>query len=117
MRALARALGWLLLPVLAGFLTVSSPAGAHPGGLDASGCHTNRKTEDCHCHRAARAPAPSTPAPKVPNPDVAPSGVVKKSRTGICHAPGTRYYAQTQRFTAYKSIEARLASGGRFPKG
>ena len=25
---------------------------AHGGGLDASGCHTNRKTGDYHCHRA-----------------------------------------------------------------
>lgn len=24
---------------------------AHGGGLDASGCHTNRKTGDYHCHR------------------------------------------------------------------
>jgi hypothetical protein len=30
---------------------------AHSGGLDANGCHTNRKTGDYHCHRAAR---PST---------------------------------------------------------
>jgi hypothetical protein len=25
---------------------------AHGGGLDANGCHTNRKTGDYHCHRA-----------------------------------------------------------------
>ncbi len=25
---------------------------AHGGGLDASGCHNNRKTGDYHCHRA-----------------------------------------------------------------
>lgn len=24
---------------------------AHPGGLDSSGCHHNRKTGDYHCHR------------------------------------------------------------------
>lgn len=24
---------------------------AHPGGLNAEGCHTNRKTGDYHCHR------------------------------------------------------------------
>jgi hypothetical protein len=28
------------------------PAAAHPGGLDANGCHHNRKTGDYHCHRA-----------------------------------------------------------------
>ena len=29
---------------------------AHPGGLDASGCHNNRKTGDYHCHRGGSAP-------------------------------------------------------------
>lgn len=42
---------------------------------------------------------------------------VKKSSTGICHARGTAYYDQTQRFTPYPSMEACLESGGRYPKG
>lgn len=38
-------------------------AAAHGGGLNAQGCHNNRKTGDYHCHRApAAAPAP-TPRP------------------------------------------------------
>ena len=44
MRVLAQPLAGLFLPVLAGLLTISPPAAAHPGGLDASGCHTDRKT-------------------------------------------------------------------------
>lgn len=40
---------------------------------------------------------------------------VKKSTTGICHAKGTRYYAQTIHFTAYASVQACLDSGGRLP--
>jgi hypothetical protein len=28
-----------------------APAFAHGGGLNAQGCHTNRKTGDYHCHR------------------------------------------------------------------
>jgi endonuclease YncB( thermonuclease family) len=32
-------------------LFFSATAGAHPGGQDASGCHTNRSTGDFHCHR------------------------------------------------------------------
>jgi hypothetical protein len=36
-----------------------APAAAHPGGLDANGCHTNRKTGDYHCHRGASAPSRS----------------------------------------------------------
>lgn len=35
-------------------------AHAHPGGLDANGCHTNRKTGEYHCHRAAASPPPKT---------------------------------------------------------
>lgn len=27
------------------------PSLAHSGGLNADGCHTNRKTGDYHCHR------------------------------------------------------------------
>jgi endonuclease YncB( thermonuclease family) len=45
------------------FLALSAaamPIYAHPGRTDASGCHTNRKTGDYHCHKpkgnAAQAP-------------------------------------------------------------
>lgn len=37
--------------------TGASDARAHGGGLDANGCHTNRKTGDHHCHRPQAAPA------------------------------------------------------------
>lgn len=37
------------------------PAGAHPGGLDGSGCHNNRKTGDYHCHRGGGSPPPPPP--------------------------------------------------------
>lgn len=30
-----------------------APALAHPGGLNADGCHNNRKTGDYHCHRGS----------------------------------------------------------------
>lgn len=41
---------------------------------------------------------------------------VKKSNTGICHAPGSTYYAQTKHFTPYKTLQECLKSGGRMPK-
>lgn len=41
---------------------------------------------------------------------------VKKSKTGICHAQGTTYYAKTQSFTPFKTIDDCLKSGGRLPK-
>jgi len=35
--------------------SLSSAAHAHSGGLNADGCHNNRKTGDYHCHRAPAA--------------------------------------------------------------
>jgi|GEM_PF-2718121 len=49
---------WLLLVLLA-----PMTAAAHPGGLNAEGCHNNRKTGDYHCHRAPTRPQASPPAP------------------------------------------------------
>lgn len=43
-------------------------------------------------------------------------GPVKKSKTGICHAPGSTYYSQTKNFTPFKSLDECLKSGGRLPK-
>ena len=40
------------------------------------------------------------PSPKPTTPPRS-SGVVKKSSTGICHAPGTTYYDRTKNFTSY----------------
>lgn len=40
-------------------LAAPVPAPAHPGGLDANGCHHDRRTGDYHCHRArSTAPQP-----------------------------------------------------------
>ena len=48
-----------LLVMVSGGLFATSKALAHGGGLNAQGCHNNRKTGDYHCHRApAAAPAP-----------------------------------------------------------
>lgn len=38
----------------------NSVAFAHPGGLNAEGCHNNRKTGDYHCHRAASVAKPQS---------------------------------------------------------
>ena len=47
--------------------------------------------------------------------DAAPR-VVKKSKTNICHAPGTKYYKQTKYYKAFKTLQECLNSGGRLPK-
>lgn len=36
---------------------LAAPAVAHPGGLNAEGCHTNRRTGEYHCHRSSRSSA------------------------------------------------------------
>lgn len=48
--------------------------------------------------------------------DDASSAPVKKSTTGICHAPGTTYYARTKNYTPYDTLDECLKSGGRLPK-
>jgi len=40
-----------LIILAAPFGAPLAPAPAHPGGLNAEGCHNNRKTGDYHCHR------------------------------------------------------------------
>jgi len=42
--------------------------------------------------------------------------VVKKSKSNICHAPGTKYYKQTKYYKAFKTLKECLDSGGRLPK-
>ena len=102
----------LLLP------SVTIPSFAHSGGLNAQGCHNNRKTGDYHCHRSASPPvnnyAPVRDAPQ--NNKSAEGATVKMSRSGICHTPGSSYYAQTMNFTPYLSLDACLSAGGRLPK-
>ena len=41
---------------------------------------------------------------------------VKMSKSGICHAQGTSYYAQTKSYTSYNTLEECLRAGGRKPK-
>jgi hypothetical protein len=41
---------------------------------------------------------------------------VKMSSSGICHEKGkSSYYAQTKKFTAYKTMDECLKAGGRLP--
>lgn len=42
-----------LVIVAALVAVVPAAAPAHPGGLNAEGCHNNRKTGGYHCHRAS----------------------------------------------------------------
>ncbi|WP_318036390.1 YHYH domain-containing protein [Cupriavidus pinatubonensis] len=44
------------------FFSLAGTAGAHGGGLNAEGCHTNRKTGEYHCQRG-RGPVSSSASP------------------------------------------------------
>lgn len=41
---------------------------------------------------------------------------IKMSKTKICHAPNSSYYAKTKNFTPYKTLKECLNAGGRLPK-
>lgn len=55
-----------MLAAAALLVASAGSAVAHPGGTDASGCHTNRKTGQRHCHGAgggsSARPAAAKPA-------------------------------------------------------
>ena len=55
---------WISAFAMAGFMAGSSHAVAHGGGLNAEGCHHDRKTGGYHCHRAQAIPvqAPASQA-------------------------------------------------------
>ena len=42
--------------------------------------------------------------------------IIKKSRSNICHAPGTTYYKKTKYYKSYKSLKECIKSGGRMPR-
>lgn len=48
----------IILALLVSPVAMPTAVLAHGGGLNAEGCHNNRKTGDYHCHRAGSSPAP-----------------------------------------------------------
>jgi hypothetical protein len=42
---------------------VSGAASTHPGGLNAEGCHNDRKSGGYHCHRSPRGGRVPSPSP------------------------------------------------------
>jgi hypothetical protein len=49
----------MIVHAAVGLALSAAPALSHSGGLNAEGCHNNRKTGDYHCHRSASRSAPS----------------------------------------------------------
>ena len=78
-----------LVPGAFALLIGSGPvvALAHGGGLNADGCHNNRKTGDYHCHGAKRTAAPANSfAPSY----AAPNHAAPKSRTTFANCSAAR---------------------------
>ncbi|OEU68787.1 MAG: hypothetical protein BA863_06525 [Desulfovibrio sp. S3730MH75] len=44
------------------------------------------------------------------------SGVVKMSKSKICHDSSSKYYSRTKYYTPFNSLEECLKAGGRLPK-
>ena len=64
----------------------TGPVLAHGGGLNAEGCHNNRKTGDYHCHRAPTAAV----APRPPATSPAPARAKAEARSNV--RDGEVYY-------------------------
>lgn len=52
---------------------MATVAAAHGGGLNAEGCHNDRKTGDYHCHRGGP-PSSAASRPRRPQGDSSPAG-------------------------------------------
>ena len=61
---------------------------------------------------SAQTPAPATSTSTTPSTTTS-GGVIKKSSTGICHAPGDAYYDRTTNYTPYATMQDCIDSGGR----
>lgn len=61
------------IAVLFALLLLSSTSLAHPGRLNAQGCHNDRSTGTVHCHRAAES-TPSRPSISLQTPNAQSNG-------------------------------------------
>ncbi len=86
--------------LLLGF--AAGPAVAHPGKLDANGCHYESASGEYHCHKEVK-----------PNRNT--SAAVKKSRENVCHDKSSPNYSTIKYFIAYKTMAECQSSGGRAP--
>lgn len=81
-------------------VSVPTVALSHGGGLDAQGCHTNRKTGEYHCHRGASyapaaprragGPPPGMPTQKLPR-GTSTTGLSSNGRTCYVGPRGGTY--------------------------
>lgn len=68
-------------------LMAAADSTAHGGGLNAEGCHNDRKNGGYHCHRKPAAQAPSS-TPVVPRSNLSDSGPVYYANCSAARAAG-----------------------------
>lgn len=82
-------MGTLKFGIATILMAASQLAVAHGGGLNAEGCHNNRKTGDYHCHRApavtATSAAKSTNSSGAANNTAAPTPTMQPSAGPTCY--------------------------------
>lgn len=71
-----------MMLVLPGSFAAMDHAYAHPGGLNAEGCHNNRKTGQYHCHRSGGGSTTVARAAPARTQAVAPASFAPGKRSG-----------------------------------
>ena len=96
-----------VIAVVAGLsaLMLAPVAVAHPGGLNAEGCHNDRKNGGYHCHRAGRSSGRSSSAPS----DSQARGL---AGNGVGVGTRTRYYANCSEARAAGAAPVRRGQPG-----
>lgn len=87
---------WPMIIASAALALAPTAALAHGGGMDANGCHTNKKTGDYHCHGGGSpapaprpAPSPSRSVYSAPAPAPAPGRSQPKPVAATAAGPAT----------------------------
>ena len=98
---------WVVITLL----TLPGTAASHGGGLDAQGCHNDRKRGDYHCHRAQSTPA-QTLAPVAPrrHPDPRNTAVTTLAPAAVAARP--TYYANCAAVRAARAAPIRYGDPG-----
>ncbi len=83
--------------------------------LSSGGCHAQGGLAHCHAELSLAQSDESDETGDSGESDDSEMPEVKKSKSGICHEKGAGHYARTKTFTAFATMEACIASGGRAP--
>src|SRR5688572_23327443 len=97
--------------VVIALLTLPGTAASHGGGLDAQGCHNDRKRGEYHCHRAQSMPAQSL-APVTPRRHPDPRSAHATPLALATVAPRPTYYANCDAVRAARAAPIRYGDPG-----